>query len=78
MKCEITYLNFVDEALGGALHPFRLFDLGDLLMAGQVVPTLTPYTDMLATIVGTPLDLFHLVVGGRLGPLALYASPNHI
>ena len=77
MKCEITYLNLVDEALGSALHSLRLLDLGDLLMAGLVVLTMVPYIDVLATIVGAPLDLFHFIVGGRLSFLALCATPNH-
>ena len=78
MKREITYLNLADEALGGTLHPLRLLNLGDLLMAGLVVPTLPSYIDTLATVMGAPLDLRHLVVGDRLGPLALCASPNHV
>jgi hypothetical protein len=77
MKCEITYLNLVDEALGSALHSLRLLDLGDLLMAGLVVLTMVPYIDVLATIVGAPLDLFHFIVGDRLSLLALCATPNH-
>ena len=78
MKCEITYLNLVDEALGGTLHPLRILDLSDHLMASPVVPTLTPYIDMLGTVVGAPLDLFHLVIGDRLGPLALDTSPTTV
>ena len=76
-KCEGTYLNIANKTLGGPLHPLRLLDLGDLFVAGPVVSTLAPYTDTLASIVGAPLDLFHLVVGVRLGPLALCAPPHH-
>ena len=46
-------------------------------MASPVVPTLAPHIDMVASIVGTPLDLPHLIVGVRLGPLALCAPPHH-
>jgi len=63
--------------LGSALYPLRLLDLGDLLVAGLVVPMLAPYIDVLATIAGTPLDLLHFVVGGRPSFLAFYATPNH-
>ena len=76
-KCEGTYLNIANKTLGGPLHPLRLLDLGDLFVAGPVVSTLAPYTDTLASIVGAPLDLLHLVVGVRLGPLALCAPPHH-
>jgi hypothetical protein len=31
-------------------------------MTGPVVPTLVPHVNVLATIVGTPLDLLHLVI----------------
>jgi len=77
MKHEITYLNLVDKALGSVLHSLRILDLGDLLMAGLVVPTLAPYIDVLATIVGAPLDLLHLIDGDRISLLALCATPNH-
>jgi hypothetical protein len=70
---EVAYLNFVDKPLGGPFHSLRLFDLGDLLVASPVVPTLTPDINMLAPIMGTPLDLLHFVVGARLGLLALGA-----
>jgi len=51
---KTTYLNFTDEPLGSALYPLCLLDLGDLLVAGPMVPTLAPYVNVLATIVGTP------------------------
>ena len=54
MKHKITYLNLVDEALDSTLHSLCLLDLGDLLMGGPVVPTLAPYIDVLATIMGAP------------------------
>jgi len=63
----------VDKALGGPFHSLRLFDFGDLLVASPVVPTLTPDINMLAPIMGMPLDLLHFVVGARLGLLALGA-----
>jgi hypothetical protein len=46
-------------------------------MAGPVVPMLAPYVDVLATIMGTPLDLLHFVVGGHRDFLASYTTPNH-
>jgi hypothetical protein len=61
-KSEVTYLNLADKTFGGPLHPVCLLDLGDLFMAGPVVSTLAPNIDMLASIVGAPLDLFHLIV----------------
>jgi len=76
MDYEITYLNLIDKTLGGPLHPLRLLDLGDLFMASLVVSTLAPYIEMLASVMGAPLDQLHLVVGVRLGPLALCASPR--
>jgi len=78
MKREITYLNLVDEELGSALHSLRLLNLDDLLMVGRVVPRLAPYIDVLATIVGAPLDLFHFVVGDRLSLLAFCATPTTV
>jgi len=42
MKYDITYPNLIDKKLGCALHPLRLLNLGDLLMAGPVVSTLAP------------------------------------
>jgi len=77
MKCETTYLNFATEALGSALYPLRLLDLGDLFVTSPVVSTLAPYIDVLVAIVGTRLDLLHFIVGGRLSFLALCATPNH-
>jgi hypothetical protein len=77
MKCETTYLNLTDEALGTALYPLCLLDLGDLLIADPVVPMLVPYVDVLATIVGMPLDLLHFIVGGRRSFLASCTTPNH-
>jgi len=78
MKCEISYLNLVDEALGSALHSLRLLDLGDLLKAGLVVPTLAPYIDVLVTIVGVPLDLYHLIVRDRLAPSPSTLPPTTV
>ena len=46
-------------------------------MAGPVVPTLAPNVNVLATIVGTPLDLLHFVIRGRADLLALRATPSH-
>ena len=77
MKCETTYLNLTDEALGTALYPLCLLDLGDLLIADPVVPMLVPYVDVLATIVGMPLDLLHLIIRGRLALGAPPATPSH-
>jgi len=74
---KTTHLNFINEPLSSVLYPRRLLGLGDLLVASLVVPTLAPYVNMLATIVGTPLDFLHFVVGGRLGLLALRATPSH-
>jgi len=51
---KTTHLNFIDEPLGSALYPLRLIGVGDLLVAGPVAPTLAPYVNVLATIVGTP------------------------
>jgi len=74
---ETTHLNFTNEPLSITLYPRRLLGLGDLLVAGLVVPALAPYVNVLATIMGTPLDLLHFVIGGRLGLLAFCATPNH-
>jgi hypothetical protein len=57
-----TYLDFFDEPLGSALYSGRLLGLGELFMADEVVPMLAPHVNMLATILGAPLDLLHLVV----------------
>jgi len=74
---KTTHLNFIDEPLGSALHPLRLLGLGDLLIAGLVVPTLAPHINVLATIMGTSLDFLHFVIGGRLSLLALRATSSH-
>ena len=74
---EVAYLNFVDKPLGGPFHSLRRFDFGDLLVASPVVPTLTPDINMLAPIVGAPLDLLHFIIKARLGLLALGAPPYH-
>jgi len=74
---ETTHLNFTNEPLSSALYPRRLLGLGDILVADPVVPALVPYVNVLATIVGTPLDLLHLAIGGRLGLLAFCATPSH-
>ena len=63
--------------LGGPLHPIRLIDFGDFFMTSPVVPTLMPDIDMLAPVVGAPLDLIHFIVGVRLGPFALCTPPYH-
>ena len=76
-SCEVAYLNFVDKPLGGPLQSLRLFDFGDLLVASPVVSTLTPDINMLAPIMGVPLDLLHFIVGACLGLLAQGAPPNH-
>jgi hypothetical protein len=73
---KTTYLDFIDEPLGSALYPRRLLGLYELLVAGPVIPTLAPHVNMLATIVGAPLDLLHFIIGGRLGLLALRATPS--
>jgi hypothetical protein len=41
-----------------------------------MVPTLAPHVNVLATIMGATLDFFYFVVGGRLGLLALCATPS--
>jgi len=76
-KYKTTHLNFINEPLSSALYPRRLLGLGDLLVAGLVVPTLAPHANVLATIMGTPLDLLHFIIGGRMGLLALHATPSH-
>ena len=68
---KAAYLDFVDEALGCALHPGGLFGLGKLLMTDKVIPALAPHIHVLAAITGTTLDLFHLIIGGRPGFLLL-------
>jgi len=73
---KTTYLDFIDEPLGSALYPRHLLGLGELLVIGLVVPTLAPHVNMLATIMGAPLDLLHFVIGGCLGLLALCATPS--
>ena len=73
---KTTHLNFINEPLSSALYPRRLLGLGDLLVAGPVVPTLAPHVNMLATIIGAPLDLLHFIIGGRLGLLAFRATPS--
>jgi len=77
MEHKTTHLNFINESLSSALYPRHLLGLGDLLVACPVVPTLAPHVNMLAAIVGTPLDFLHFVIGGRLGLLALRANANH-
>ena len=42
-------------------------------MTNEMVPTLAPHVNVLATIMGATLDFFNLVVGGCLSPLALCA-----
>jgi hypothetical protein len=74
---EVAYLNLVDKPLGGPLDPLRLFDLGNFFVASPVVPMLVPHIDMLAPVVGTPLDLLDLIISVRLGPLALYGPLHH-
>jgi len=76
-KYKTTHLNFINKPLSSALHPHHLFGLGDLLVAGPVVPTLAPYVNVLATIMGMPLDFLHFVIGGRLSLLAFCAAPSH-
>jgi len=46
-------------------------------MTNEMVPTLAPHVNMLATIMGTTLDFFYFVVGGRPGLLTLRATPSH-
>jgi hypothetical protein len=74
---KTTYLDFVDEPLGSALYPCRLLGLGELFVTDEVVPTSAPHKNVLATIMGAPLDLFHFVIGGCPGLLALRATPSH-
>jgi hypothetical protein len=52
-----TYLDFFDEPLGSALYSGRLLGLGELLVTDEVVPALAPHKNVLATILGAPLDL---------------------
>jgi len=61
-KHKTTYLDYVDEPLGSVLYPCRLLGLGELFVADEVVPTLAPHENVLATIMGAPLDLFHFIV----------------
>jgi hypothetical protein len=51
---KTTYLYFINEPLSSALYPCRLLGLGELFVAGPVVPTLAPHVNVLVTIVGTP------------------------
>jgi len=74
-KHKNTYLDFFDEPLGSALYSGRLLGLGELFVTNDVVPTLAPHENVLATILGAPLDLLHLIVRGRLGLLTLRATP---
>ena len=74
---KTTHLNFINKPLSSALYPLGLLGLGNLLVAGPVVPKLAPHINMLATIVGAPLDFLHFIIGGRLGPLVLHATPSH-
>ena len=45
-------------------------------MTNEVVPALAPHVNVLATILGTTLDLLHFIVGGRPGLLALRTTPG--
>ena len=45
-------------------------------MTNEMVPTLAPHVNVLATIMGATLDFLYFVVGGRLGLLALCATPS--
>ena len=45
-------------------------------MTNEVVPTLAPHVNVLETIMGATLDFFYFIVGGRLGLLALCATPS--
>jgi len=74
---KTTYLNIINKPLNSTLYPRRLLGLGDLLVAGLVVPSLAPHVDMLAAIMGTPLDFLHFIIGGHLGLLAFHATPSH-
>jgi len=75
-KHKNTYLDFFDEPFGSALYSGHLLGLGELFVTDEVVPALAPHENVLATILGAPLDLLHLVVGGHLGLLALCATPS--
>jgi hypothetical protein len=77
VEYKTTHLNFINEPLSSTLYPRRLLGLGDLLVAGPVVPMLVSHVNVLATIVGTPLDLLHFIIRGRAGLLALRATPSH-
>jgi len=46
-------------------------------MTNEMVPTLVPHINVLATIMGTALDFFYFVVGGRPGLLALRATLSY-
>jgi len=74
---KTTHPDFIYVPLGSALHPLRLLGLSDLLVAGPVIPALAPYINVLATVVGTPLDFLHFIIRSRLGLLALCTTPNH-
>ena len=70
-----TYLNLVDEPLSCALHPRGFLRLREFFVTNKMVPMLAPHINVLATIMGTALDFFHFVVGGRPGLFALRATP---
>jgi len=71
-----TYLNLVDVPLSCALHPRGFLRLREFFMTNKMVPTLAPHVNMLATIMGTALDFFYFVVGGRPVLFALRATPS--
>ena len=71
MEHKTTYLNLVNKTLGCALHPRGLLRLRELFVTNEMVPTLAPHVNMLATILGTALDFLYLIVGGRPGLFAL-------
>ena len=73
---KTTYLNLVNEPLGCALHPRGLLRLRKFFMTNEMVPALALHVNVLATILGTTLDLLRFVVGGRLGPFALRTTPS--
>ena len=45
-------------------------------MTNEMVPTLAPHVNVLATITGATLDFFNFVIGGCLSLFALCASPS--
>ena len=45
-------------------------------MTNEMVSTLAPHVNVLATVMGTALDFLYFVVGGCSGLFALRATPS--